>query len=63
MPADHMSDTELAAILARHGLHLSAEQRAALMPGIPIVQEMIARVNADLPREAELAVTFDVEQR
>ena len=32
-------------------------------PGAAIFQGLIARVNAPLPREAEPAVTFDVEQK
>ena len=34
-----------------------------MLPGVPIFQQMIARVNAPLPREAEPALTFNVEQR
>ena len=34
----------------------------AVLPGAEIVQRMLARVNAPLPREAEPALTFDVEQ-
>jgi hypothetical protein len=33
------------------------------LPGAVIFQGLIARVNAPLPREAEPALTFDVEQR
>lgn len=55
-------EAELAAILTRAGLALTAEQVRALLPGAAIIQAMIDRVNAPLPREAELAVTFKAEQ-
>lgn len=60
MPAP--TEAELAAILARHGLVLSVEQRVALMPGVALLQTMIAHSNADLPREAEPAAFFRAEQ-
>ena len=50
-------------MLRRAGLMLTAEQVRQILPGAAIVQAMIARVNAALPREAEPALTFDVEQR
>ena len=53
---------ELAAQLKRAGLTLTEVQVKALVPGAAIFREMIARVNAPLPREAEPALTFDVEQ-
>lgn len=62
MPADAPTETELAVLLARHGLELTPEQRAALMPGVAIMQAAINRVNADLPREAEPAAFFKAEQ-
>ncbi len=62
MPADAPTDAELATMLARHGLPLSAEQRAALAPGVALLQAMINRVNTDLPREAEPAEFFRPEQ-
>jgi len=55
-------EAELAAALARHGVHLSPAQLHAILPGAAIVRAMIARVNAPLPREAEPAVTFNPEQ-
>lgn len=58
-----ITEAELAALLAYNGLHLKPEQVRALLPGAEIFRGLIARVNAPLPREAELAVTFDVEQR
>jgi hypothetical protein len=54
---------ELARMLARNGLNLGPEQVRAILAGVPIFQQMIARVNAPLPREAEPALTFNVEQR
>jgi hypothetical protein len=49
-------------MLARAGLTLTPEQVKAILPGAAIFRDMIARVNAPLPREAEPALTFDVEQ-
>ncbi len=56
------TELEMAVMLARAGITLSAEQLRALMPGAAILQTMIARVNIDLPREAEPAAFFRVEQ-
>lgn len=58
-----IDEAELARILARSGLNLAPDQVRAILPGVPIFQQMIARVNAPLPREAEPALTFNVEQR
>jgi hypothetical protein len=57
-----IDEAELGAILARAGLTLTPEQVKAILPGAAIFRDMIARVNAPLPREAEPALTFDVEQ-
>jgi hypothetical protein len=62
MPPNAPTEAELATLLARHGLVLTPEQRAALMPGVAIMQTAIDRVNADLPREAEPAAFFRAEQ-
>ena len=56
------TEATLAPILTRAGLNLTSDQVRALLPGAAIIQTMIDRVNAPLPREAELAVTFKVEQ-
>jgi hypothetical protein len=58
-----IDEAELATILKRAGLDLTADQVKELLPGAVIFQGLIARVNAPLPREAEPALTFDVEQR
>jgi len=58
-----MDETELKAMLARAGLPHSPEQVRAILPGAEIVQRLLARVNTPLPREAEPASTFDVEQK
>jgi hypothetical protein len=58
-----MDEKELALLLARSGLQLTAEQVRAMLPGVPAIQAMIDRINAPLPREAEPAAMFDVEQR
>ena len=57
-----IDEAELAALLQRAGLTLNASQVKAILPGAEIVQGMIARIHARLPRDAEPAVTFDVEQ-
>jgi hypothetical protein len=58
-----IDEAALAALLARAGLPHSPEQVKEILHGAQIVQRMIARVNARLPREAEPALTFDVEQK
>ena len=57
-----MDEAELTAILLRAGLALTPDQVRAILPGAEIFRRMIERVNAPLPREAEPALTFDVEQ-
>jgi hypothetical protein len=58
-----IDETELKAMLARAGLPHSPEQVRAIMPGAEIVQRLLVRVNTSLPREAEPALTFQVEQK
>ena len=58
-----IDEAALAAMLARAGLPHSPEQVKAILPGAEIIQRMLARVNAPLPREAEPALTFKVEQK
>jgi hypothetical protein len=58
-----IDEPSLKAVLARAGLPHSPEQVRAILPGAEIVQRMVERVNAPLPREAEPALTFDVEQK
>ena len=62
MPAS-IDQAELAALLRRAGLTLTPDQVKEIMPGAVILQGLIARLNAPLPREAEPALTFDVEQK
>jgi hypothetical protein len=62
VPTPSTEETELAAQLDRAGLKLTPAQVKEVLPGAAIFRQMIARVNAPLPREAEPAVTFDVEQ-
>ena len=57
-----IDEQELGQILKGAGFTLTPEQVRALMPGVEIFQRMIERVNAPLPREAEPALTFSVEQ-
>jgi hypothetical protein len=49
-------------MLIRAGLALTPDQVRAILPGAEVFRRMIARVNTPLPREAEPALTFDVEQ-
>jgi hypothetical protein len=58
-----IDEDQLDAILKRAGLVLTPEQVRGILPGAVIFQGLIARVNAPLPREAEPALTFDVEQK
>jgi hypothetical protein len=58
-----IDETGLEILLARAGLPHSPEQVKEILHGAQIVERMIARVNAPLPREAEPALTFDVEQK
>jgi len=58
-----IDETELKAMLARAELPHSPEQVRAVLPGAEIFQRMVTRVNEPLPREAEPALTFDVEQK
>ena len=57
-----IDEAELSATLVRAGLTLTPDQVRAILPGAVIFRGMIARVNAPLPREAEPALTFTVEQ-
>jgi len=58
-----IDEAELAVLLGRAGLKLTPDQVRAILPGAEIFRGMIARINAPLPREAEPALTFDVEQK
>lgn len=57
-----IDEAELDSMLKRAGLSLTPNQVKAILPGADIVQRMLARIHAPLPREAEPATTFDVEQ-
>ena len=63
MSVPPIDEAQLEVLLARAGLPHSPEQVKAILPGAEIVQCLVARVNAPLPREAEPALTFDVEQK
>jgi hypothetical protein len=58
-----IDETELKAMLARAGLPHSPEQVKEILPGAEIFQRLVGRVNEPLPREAEPALTFNVEQK
>lgn len=62
MSTSEIDKDELGRILKRNGHDLAPAQIEAIMPGAAIFRRMIERVNARLPREAEPALTFDVEQ-
>ena len=62
MTTSSIDEAELNAMLKRAGLSLTPDQVKAILPGADIVRRMIERVNVPLPREAEPALTFDVEQ-
>jgi hypothetical protein len=62
MSTPAIDEAELGRILARNRLTLTPDQVRAILPGAPIFQQMIARLHAPLPREAEPALTFNVEQ-
>ena len=53
-----IDEAELRRMLARAGLELTPDQVRSILPGAAIVQRMIERVRAPLPREAEPAVIF-----
>jgi hypothetical protein len=63
MSVPPIDEAQLKVLLARAGLPHSPEQVKAILPGAGIVQRLLARVNAPLPREAEPALTFDVGQQ
>ena len=62
MSTSLIDEDELNGMLIRGGLILTPDQVRAILPGAVIFQRMIARMNTPLPREAEPALTFDVEQ-
>ena len=62
MSTPPIDEAELKAMLVRAGLTLPPDQVRAILPGAEIFRRMIERVSAPLPREAEPALTFDVEQ-
>jgi hypothetical protein len=58
-----IDEAALKVLLDRAGLKLTPAQLREILPGAELFRGMIARVNAPLPREAEPALTFDVEQK
>ncbi|HME20101.1 MAG TPA: hypothetical protein VKI44_01830 [Acetobacteraceae bacterium] len=63
MGTSSIDEAKLARILARSGLNLTPEQVHDLLPGATLLLGMITRAQTSMPREAEPAVTFNVEQR
>ncbi|MFO1161160.1 MAG: hypothetical protein U1E60_20120 [Reyranellaceae bacterium] len=62
MSTSEIDQAELERMLKKSGLNLTAPQLQSILPGAAIFRRMIERVNAPLPREAETATTFKVEQ-
>jgi hypothetical protein len=58
-----ISETDFDGLVAKAGLTLTADQKAVLREVYPTLQALIARVSAPMPREAEPALIFQVEQR
>ena len=63
MSMSPIDETEFARILARGGLNLTPEQVCEVLPGANLLLGMITRAQTSMPREAEPALTFNVEQR
>jgi hypothetical protein len=62
MSTPEIDKDELGRLLERGGHTLAPAQIEAILPGAAIFRRMVERVNAPLPREAEPALIFDVEQ-
>jgi len=62
MTTGPIDEAELSTMLKRAGLALTPDQVRAIAPGAAIFRQMIVRVNAPLPREAEPALIFKAEQ-
>lgn len=62
MSTPEIDKDELGHLLERSGHALTPAQIEAILPGAAIFRRMVERVNAPLPREAEPALIFDVEQ-
>jgi hypothetical protein len=58
-----VSKEEFGAMLDRAGLTLSDAQKTELFSVYPLLQTMIIRARPDLPREAEMSITFTAEVR
>ena len=56
-----LSEAAFDALVAQTGLPLNATQKAELLKMYPLLADMIARVTAPLPREAEPALIFHPE--
>jgi hypothetical protein len=50
-------------MLDHAGLTLSDGQKTELFSVYPLLQTMIARARPDMPREAEMSITFTAEVR
>ena len=58
-----ISEAEFDALAAQTGLTLSAAQKASLYAAYGMLEDMIARVNTPMPREAEPGHIFIAEVR
>ena len=57
------SKEEFDVLVAQTGLTLSEQQKATLLAIYPVFQDLLARVTAPMPREAEPALIFIPEMR
>ena len=57
-----VSEADFDVLVARSGLPLSDAQKATLRAVYPTFKALVDRVTAPLPREAEPALIFPVEQ-
>jgi hypothetical protein len=58
-----LSKEEFGAKLDHAGLKLSEAQKTELFSVYPQLQAMIVRARPDMPREAEMSITFNAEVR
>jgi len=58
-----ISMAEFEVLVAQSGLPLSPAQKQEIHHAYALLEEMLARVNTPMPREAEPALTFNPEVR
>jgi hypothetical protein len=57
-----ISEADFDVLVGKSGLTLSPEQKATMRSVYPTLMALIARVSEPMPREAEPALIFPVEQ-